>query len=120
MLATPLRLGPADHGRTMKLEEYLDADFAEGFQYELGQGCLIVNEVANPPHFHQVQAVIEQMVAYKLSHPGVIQSFGGGSESRLFIESVESDRHPDFVIYKTPAPSRRRDCAPGCESAAPS
>ncbi len=110
MLATHLQLGPADNGRKMSLEEYLDADFAEGFLYELGRGCLIVNEVANPPHFHQVQEVVEQMVAYKLSHPGVIQSFGGGGEARLFVESFESDRHPDFVVYKTPAPSRRRDC----------
>ena len=110
MLATTTRLGPADHGRTMNLEEVIDAEFTEGYRYELGRGSLIVNEVANPPHFHQVQAIIEQLVLYKVAHPGIIQSLGGGGETRLDIEQLDSSRHADVVVYKTPAPSRDRDC----------
>ena len=110
MLATPLRLDPTDHGRTMNLEEFLDADFAEGYRYELSRGMLIVIEIANPPHFHQVQAIYEQLFAYKASHSGVIQSLGGGGETRLDIDEVDSSRHADVVVYKTPAPSNNRDC----------
>ena len=36
-VTTPLRIGPADHGRTMTLEEFLDAEVVEGFRYELAQ-----------------------------------------------------------------------------------
>ena len=110
MLATHLQLGPADNGRKMSLEEYLDADFADGYRYELCQGSLVVNEVANPPHFYQVQAIIEQLVVYKVAHPGVIQSLGGGGETRCDIEELESSRHADVVVYKTSAPSNNRDC----------
>ena len=35
-IATPLCIGPADHGRTMTLEEFsADADVQEGYRYEL-------------------------------------------------------------------------------------
>jgi Uma2 family endonuclease len=110
MLKTQTRLGPKDHGRTMSLEEFLDADFAEGYRYELGRGMLIVIEIANPPHFHQVQAIFEQLFAYKANHPGVIQSLGGGSETRCDIDDLNTSRHADVVVYKTTAPSNNRDC----------
>ncbi len=110
MLATNLRLGPADHGRKMSLEEYHDADFVEGYRYERRQGSLVVIEVANPPHFHQVQAIYEQLFAYKASHSGMIHSLGGGGETRCDIEEVDSSRHADVVVYKTPNPSNNRDC----------
>ncbi len=32
---TMLRIGPANHGRKMSLEEFLDADAEEGYRYEL-------------------------------------------------------------------------------------
>ena len=108
MLTT--RLGPADNGRTMNLEEFINADFAEGHRYELSRGKLIVNEVANPPHFHQVQAIYEQLYAYKATHSGVIHSLGGGGETRLDVEDIDTSRHADVVVYKTPNPSNNRDC----------
>ena len=110
MLATNLRLGPADHGRKLSLEEYHDADFVEGYRYERRQGSLVVIQVANPPHFHQVQAIYEQLFAYKASHSGVIHSLGGGGETRCDIEEVDSSRHADAVVYKTPNPSNNSDC----------
>jgi hypothetical protein len=39
-IATPLRIGPADHGRTMTLEEFMEADVEEGYRYELARGVL--------------------------------------------------------------------------------
>ncbi len=43
--APPLRLSPADHGRTMTLEECADAEEAEGYRDELARGGLEVTEV---------------------------------------------------------------------------
>jgi Uma2 family endonuclease len=40
----------------------------------------------------------------------VIESFGGGADTRIFVEGLDSARHPDMAVYKTPAPSRGRDC----------
>ena len=36
----PLRIGPADHGRMMTLDEFEEADLEEGFRYELARGVL--------------------------------------------------------------------------------
>ena len=48
--ATPMatiatRIGPADHGRAMTLEEFREAEEEEGYRYELARGVLEVTEV---------------------------------------------------------------------------
>ena len=47
---TPLRIGPADQGRTMTLEEFREAEETGGYRYELARGVLEVTEVPNDPH----------------------------------------------------------------------
>jgi hypothetical protein len=49
-VTTVLRIGPTDHGRSMTLDEFLDAEVVEGYRYELARGVLEVNQVANDPH----------------------------------------------------------------------
>jgi hypothetical protein len=44
-VAAPLRLGLADHGRKMTLEEFREADEENGYRYELARGVLEVSEV---------------------------------------------------------------------------
>jgi len=39
-ISTPLRIGPADKGRTMTLEKFLEAEVEEGYRYEPGRGVL--------------------------------------------------------------------------------
>ena len=43
------RIGPADHGRAMTLEEFRDAEEEEGYRYELARGVLEVTEVPERP-----------------------------------------------------------------------
>ena len=38
MATTTRRVGPADHGRRMTLDEFIEADFEEGWLYELARG----------------------------------------------------------------------------------
>ena len=47
MATTTIRIGPADHGRTMTLEEFREADEEPGYRYELARGVLEVTEVPN-------------------------------------------------------------------------
>ena len=49
-VAPPLRIGPADHGRMMTLEEFREAEERDGYCYELARGVLEVTEVPNDPH----------------------------------------------------------------------
>src|SRR5262249_41278332 len=74
----------------------------EGYVYELGRGVVIVSDVPKPPHLAQVHALRQQLYLYEASHPGAIHSIATGSECKLLLWDLESERHPDLVIYKDP------------------
>jgi Uma2 family endonuclease len=46
----------------------------------------------------------DQLVAYKLTHRGQVYGIAAGTECKLLIGELESERHPDLSIYKTPPP----------------
>src|SRR6266851_438244 len=48
-MATVLRLGRADHGRPMTLDEFWHSDYEEGYKYELIDGKLYVSPLPNLP-----------------------------------------------------------------------
>jgi hypothetical protein len=43
-------IGPADHGRTMTFDAFIDAEFEGGYLYELARGVIEVTEVPGPHH----------------------------------------------------------------------
>ena len=49
-VAAPLRVGPADNGRRMTLDEFREAEVEEGYRYELARGVLEVREVPDDDH----------------------------------------------------------------------
>jgi Uma2 family endonuclease len=102
MIAGKLHLGPADQGQRVAWEEYLDAEFAPGHLYELGQGVLVVSDIPNRPHATIWEYLRDLFVGYKLQHPREMVSVRGGAEARMLIEASASDRHPDLAVYKTP------------------
>jgi hypothetical protein len=97
-VTTPLLIGPADHGRSMTLEEFLDAEVVEGCRYELARGVLEVNQVANDPHFQVVSNLYRSVGRYDRDHPGVILRFGGGNELQLVLPGLISGRNPDLGV----------------------
>jgi Uma2 family endonuclease len=60
-MATITRIGPADHGRPMTLDEFEAGSYEEGYQYELIDGKLYVSPLPNPP-----QGLIERWICRKL------------------------------------------------------
>jgi Uma2 family endonuclease len=97
-IATPLRIGLADRGRRMTLDEYLEAEAEEGYRYELARGLLEVTQVPNDPHFQVVTNLYIAIALYYRTHPGVILRFGGGSELQLAIPQMISGRNPDLGV----------------------
>jgi len=69
MATVRLRIGPADHGRKMTLEEFREAEEQEGYRYELARGVLEVTEVPNDPHGQIVSNLQAFFHRYKLEHP---------------------------------------------------
>jgi Uma2 family endonuclease len=110
MATTTTRIGPADHGRAMTLEEFGDADEEAGYRYELARGVLEVTEVPNDPHGQIVWNLYLALSYYQRSHPGIIHRCGGASEFRLWMPGMISGRNPDVavVLRGTPKDDRGR------------
>ncbi len=102
------RVGPSDHGQRMTLDEFIEADFEEGWLYELARGVIDVTEVPLPHHGRIVRRLTRLFIYYEDSHPGVIAYGAGGGECRMRLPGMQSDRHPDQAIYLNPEPSGPR------------
>jgi Uma2 family endonuclease len=98
MATVTVRVGPADHGRRMSLEEFLDCDVEPGFRYELARGVLEVTEVPGEPHGLIVHFLYKLLAVYEREHPDTIYRFGGAGESQLVVPTMASGRNPDIAI----------------------
>jgi len=104
MASIQTRIGPADHGRRMSLDEFRDAEEQPGYRYELARGVLDVSEVPGDSHGQVVDNVHEAISRYRRDHPGLILRIGHGSDIRFVIPEVESDRNPDLAVVIRGAP----------------
>jgi Uma2 family endonuclease len=62
--------------------------------------------VPNRRHLTQVTAIRRQFARYDVEHPGRIDTIAAGSECKLLLWDLESERHPDLTIYKKPPPDK--------------
>ena len=107
-LPPALKIGPADHGRRLTLDEFIEADFVEGWLYELARGVVEVTEIPGPWHGRIVWRIAAMFMRYIEEHPGVIEYQAGAGECRLRLPGMISDRHPDQAIYLDPEPEGRK------------
>jgi Uma2 family endonuclease len=103
-VARAIRIGPADHGRTMTLDEFVGAEVEQGYRYELGRGVLEVSDVPYERHWQVVSNLYKGIARYDLARPGVILRFGGGSECQVLMPRFQSGRHPDRSVVLRSAP----------------
>ncbi len=97
-VTTPLSLSPADHGRTMTLEEFLEADVEEGERYELARGVVEVSQVPNEPHGVVVSNLYRAVGRHADQNPARIFRLGGGNEFQLLLPGMISGRNPDLGV----------------------
>jgi Uma2 family endonuclease len=88
----------------MTLEEFVAAEFEEGFLYELARGAIEVTEVPGPNHGRIVHRLVRLLIHYDDQNPGVINYRAGGGECRVRLPGMISDRHPDQAVYLDPQP----------------
>lgn len=98
MATVNLRIGPADNGRRMTLEEFREAEEQPGYLYELARGVLEVTEVPGDDQGQIVDHLHEAISDYNRKHPGLIRRIGHGSDIRMIIPELESDRHRDLAV----------------------
>ena len=94
----PIRLGPADHGRRMTMQEFLDAEEDYGYRYELARGVVEVSDVPDDDHGSVVCNIYGVLALHHHGHPGRVLRFGGASEFRLWLPVMVSSRSPDAVV----------------------
>ncbi len=97
-VAETLRIGLADNGRRMTLDEFLECEEEDGYRYELARGVLEVSEVPNDPHGYIVCNLSRGVGRYDDAHPGRILRFGEASGFRFWMPGMISGRNPDFAI----------------------
>jgi Uma2 family endonuclease len=101
---TLVKIGPADHGRRMSLEEFEHAEAQEGYLYELSRGIITVSDGPNRLHMLLVAATRDQLQDYKSLNRGRIHIIASGNECKLLIPAFDSERHPDLSLYLTEPP----------------
>ena len=104
MSKTAIKIGPADNGRPMSLEDFEQAEEQGGYLYELSRGIITVSDVPNRLHLLIVAAIKDFLHAYKVLHSGGIHFINSGGECKLLISHFESERHPDLSLYLTTPP----------------
>jgi Uma2 family endonuclease len=104
MSTTTSKITPADAGRRMTLADFEHAEVQEGKLYELGRGVVVASDVPSAAHFAQFDVIRELFAAYRAKHHGRIARIGGGAECKILLEDLESERHPDLAVYKSPPP----------------
>lgn len=99
-MATTLRIGPADRGRPMALEEFLAGDFEEGYQYELIDGRLSMNPVPNAPEGIVDRWIVLKLHGYTLNHPKVLNCVYW--KARVYIPDRRgvTNPEPDAAAYR--------------------
>src|SRR5271166_4748690 len=102
-----IRIGPADHGRKMTLEEFREAEELDGYRYELARGVLEVTEVPNDPHGEIVWKLVSTLAIYQQEHSGIIHRAGGAGEYRLWLPRMISGRIPDVAVTLRNTPKDR-------------
>lgn len=102
MLGAVVKIGPADHGKPMRLEDFAAAETQDGYLYELGRGVIVVSDIPKRRHGKQVELIRDNLSYYRAAHPGIIDSVFGGSECKFIIAGYESARHPDLAVYRFP------------------
>ncbi len=101
-------IGPEDAGRRMTLDEFVAADGTDGYLYELARGIVVVTQVPGINHGWIVQRTGDLFALYNRDHPGRIIYRAAGSDCRLRLQGMQSDRHPDQAVYLTPPPRGKR------------
>jgi Uma2 family endonuclease len=98
-MPTLLRIGPADRGRPLTLEEFTTASFEEGYKYELIDGRLTVAPAADIPQETLEDWIADHLKAYGRRCPHVINKVSRKSRVFLPAPAAVTAPEPDVSAY---------------------
>jgi Uma2 family endonuclease len=86
------------------MDDFAEAEVVEGYNYELARGVIQVVHIPKLPHGFTVDEIKTQLSVYKSSTRGRVQFLASGSDCKLQLPGMESERHPDIALYLSPPP----------------
>ncbi|MDB5306455.1 MAG: hypothetical protein JWO38_657 [Gemmataceae bacterium] len=99
MATVHLKLGPADHGRPLSLDDYESADYEPGHKYEIIDGRLYTSPEANFAESMLENWLRRKLDRYSDDHPDVINYVA--PKSRVFVHERQKATvpEPDITVY---------------------
>jgi Uma2 family endonuclease len=99
-MSTILRLGRADHGRPLTLEEFTTGEYESGYKYELIDGKLEVAPAANFPEIAVQHWLYGQVSLYARAKPDTVKFVS--MISRVFVPDRPdiTAPEPDLAAYR--------------------
>jgi len=93
------KMGPADHGTPLTLDDYETSDYELGYRYELINGRLYVSPEANLPEYRVEDWLFDRLKAYSRRHPRIINFVT--NKARVFVPGRKSRTvpEPDLAAY---------------------
>jgi Uma2 family endonuclease len=93
------RFGPRDQGHSMTFDEFMEANYQEGYQYELIDGELYVSPTPNLPQNRVETWIGLKLQQYSLQHPEVINYVT--SKARVIVPGRPraTAPEPDQAVY---------------------
>jgi len=98
-MTTILKLGPADHGRTITPEEARTARWQEGYRYEIIDGKIYVTPIPNLPHDRILRWLYRRLDRYAERHSSVINYVT--SNGKVIVEDRPewTEPEPDLIAF---------------------
>ena len=99
MATVQLKLGPADHGRRLHVDDFESAEYVGGFRYEIIDGRLYVSPMPNFPESYLETWLLSALNEYADSHPELIGYIA--TKGRVFLpkRKLATVPEPDIAVY---------------------
>lgn len=100
MATATKKLGPADHGRVLSLDDYEAGDYELGHKYELINARLYVSPLPNLSEDRAERWLAKKVESYADRHPEVINYIS--RKPRVFVPGAQKTTcpEPDLVAYR--------------------
>ncbi len=99
-LTEKMQFGPGDRGRRMTYDEFMAADYQEGYRYELIDGELIVSPAPNMPHDLVEKWVGLKLELYAEAHADVINYVTNKARLSVPDRDKATAPEPDIAVYQ--------------------
>jgi Uma2 family endonuclease len=99
MATVHLKLGPADHGRPLSLDDFESAEYEPGYKYEIIDGRLYVVPEASLTEHRLEKWLTRKLERYSEDHPEVINFVA--EKARVFVPGrpAATVPEPDIACY---------------------